>query len=133
MIKLLFIFNSEILVFFRRFFNIILLPLLLIFIFVLIWDPFKVFFTYDDYYKNNKITNNREHVCLKLFKRLLKFILTLFINNFNYSLTFLLNEKRTKFLILMPSLSLSVKSGLMQRSNQDSSDFEPVLVLTNNL
>jgi hypothetical protein len=55
--------------FLKRIIKIILLPFLLTLIAVIFWDPFRVYFYYDDYYKNNLITGNREDVCLKLFER----------------------------------------------------------------
>ncbi len=33
------------------------------------WDPFRVFFEYDDYYTENYVTGNREDVCLKLLNK----------------------------------------------------------------
>lgn len=40
-------------------FTVLLLPAIL-------WDPFKVFFYYKDYYKGSKINLNREHTCLAI-------------------------------------------------------------------
>lgn len=48
---------------------IFILPILLVCISVIIWDPFKVFFSYIDYYTGNKITGNREQVCYDLFEK----------------------------------------------------------------
>lgn len=35
----------------------------------ILWDPFRIFFNYSEYYRDNRITGNREAVCLKLFKK----------------------------------------------------------------
>ena len=45
------------------------LPSFIVLISVVIWDPFKVFFNYSDYYTNNPITGNREDVCVKLLDK----------------------------------------------------------------
>lgn len=50
-------------------FLLFLFPLLLLCTIVTVWDPFRVFWQYDEYYQNNVITGNREDVCLKLFKK----------------------------------------------------------------
>jgi hypothetical protein len=44
----------------------IILPLICGLIVTIYWDPFKVFFKYDDYYTNNPIAGNREDNCVKL-------------------------------------------------------------------
>jgi hypothetical protein len=44
-------------------------PFILILILVITWDPFKIIFTYNDYYTGNMIQGNREDICLKLFNR----------------------------------------------------------------
>jgi hypothetical protein len=46
-----------------------LTPIILLLIMVVIVDPFKVYRDYDDYYRNNFVTSNREFVCLKLYER----------------------------------------------------------------
>ena len=56
-------------VFLKRILLNFFLPIFLVLISVLIWDPFKVFFNYDDYYTNNPITGNREDVCVKLLDK----------------------------------------------------------------
>lgn len=45
------------------------LPIWLLLAAVLIRDPFKVFFAHAEYYAGNRITLNREHVCLKLYNK----------------------------------------------------------------
>ncbi len=45
------------------------IPFIIMVIVAIIIDPFKVWFNYDDYYKNNFATLNRELVCLKLFEK----------------------------------------------------------------
>ena len=47
----------------------IILPIILGFVLTIYWDPFKVFFSYDDYYTNNPVTGNREDVCIKLLNK----------------------------------------------------------------
>lgn len=47
-------------------------PFLLLILLIIYWDPFKIYWDCDEYYLNNRITNNRENVCLKLFKKNLK-------------------------------------------------------------
>ncbi len=46
-----------------------LMPFLLILSVLIIMDPLKVFRDYDDYYKNNFVSENRELVCLKLYNK----------------------------------------------------------------
>ncbi|MCK5825322.1 MAG: hypothetical protein KAG96_07955 [Ichthyobacteriaceae bacterium] len=48
---------------------IFLSPLLLIVLAVVIADPFKVWFSYDDYYSDYSVTLNRGDVCLKLYNK----------------------------------------------------------------
>ena len=55
--------------FIYRVFKIIFFPVILAIIAGIIWDPFRVFFTYDDYYTGNIITGNREHICFKLLEK----------------------------------------------------------------
>ena len=55
--------------FIKKLILLIFTPFILILFIVILWDPFKVFFNYKDFYKNNRITNNREQVCLTLFNR----------------------------------------------------------------
>jgi hypothetical protein len=43
-------------------------PLFLLIIALVVWDPFKVFFDYDDYY-TTKIVINREHITQKLLSK----------------------------------------------------------------
>ena len=78
-----------------RIFRIIFFPFILIVLTVIIWDPFKVFFTYEDYYTNNMITGNREHICLKLLKKR-EFEPTSFIIGNSRSLSFRTNYWATK-------------------------------------
>ncbi|MFM7016799.1 MAG: hypothetical protein ACKOX3_10780 [Bacteroidota bacterium] len=47
----------------------VLLPFVVYAAIVIYWDPFKVFFSYDDYYTNNPVTGNREDICLKLLNK----------------------------------------------------------------
>jgi hypothetical protein len=47
----------------------IILPIIIGVIVIIYWDPFKVFFTCDDYYTNNPVTGNREDVCIKLLNK----------------------------------------------------------------
>ena len=63
-----FIFNFEMKLFIKKIFFSFLLPLLVLVVSVFYWDPFKVFFSYEDYYKNNPISGNREDICLRLLK-----------------------------------------------------------------
>jgi len=44
-------------------------PIILLIIMAVFADPFRVFWHYDDYYKNNFVTGNREFICLKLYER----------------------------------------------------------------
>jgi hypothetical protein len=46
-----------------------LIPLLIVIFLLVAWDPFRVFFNYDDFYTNNRIVINREYVCYQLFQR----------------------------------------------------------------
>ena len=49
-----------------------LIPLLiygLFIFFIQCYDPFKIYKTYDNYYENNIVDLNREHVCLNLYKK----------------------------------------------------------------
>jgi hypothetical protein len=55
--------------FFTTIFIKILLPIMILLIIIIYWDPFKVYFSYDDYYTNNPITGNREDICLKLLNK----------------------------------------------------------------
>jgi hypothetical protein len=55
--------------FLKRVFLNFVLPSFIVLISVVIWDPFKVFFNYSDYYTNNPITSNREDVCVKLLDK----------------------------------------------------------------
>jgi len=45
------------------------LPFIVILGSVILLDPFKVWFEYEDYYKEEVISTNRENVCLKLFEK----------------------------------------------------------------
>lgn len=45
-----------------------LLPILFLVIGLVIWDPFRVFFEYEDYYNDNHITGNRENICFNLLE-----------------------------------------------------------------
>lgn len=62
------------------------LPVPAILIFVILWDPFKVFFNYDNYY-SNFIVPNRENVCWNLFKKN--------IDTFHYS-NFIIGSSRSQ-------------------------------------
>lgn len=55
--------------FLKKLFLKFILPILLVMILTILWDPFKVFFHYDDYYKDTRIAGNREFVCFRLFER----------------------------------------------------------------
>ena len=55
--------------FLKRFCALFLIPILAILVLVIFWDPFKVFFSYEDYYTKNVITLNREDMCYKLFNK----------------------------------------------------------------
>jgi hypothetical protein len=55
--------------FLKRFFSNFVLPSFIFLISVVIWDPFKVFFNYSDYYTNNPIAGNREDICVKLLDK----------------------------------------------------------------
>jgi hypothetical protein len=55
--------------FLKRFLFNFFLPIFIVHISVVIWDPFKVFFDYTDYYTNNPITGNREDICVKLLDK----------------------------------------------------------------
>ncbi|MFT5386796.1 MAG: hypothetical protein ACI81W_004214, partial [Saprospiraceae bacterium] len=45
------------------------IPILVLVVTFLILDPFKVFYDYDSYYKNNLVTLNRESVCLRTYNK----------------------------------------------------------------
>jgi hypothetical protein len=60
--------TSDIKLFLKKFF-IFLTPFIVVCILAFSMDPFKIWFEYDDYYKNNFVTLNRELVCFKLFKQ----------------------------------------------------------------
>jgi hypothetical protein len=53
--------------FYKLWFKLIL-PVIIGLILIVYWDPFKVFFKYQDYYSNNLIPGNREHICLDLLQ-----------------------------------------------------------------
>jgi hypothetical protein len=55
--------------FFKRIFLSFILPTVIGLTSVVFWDPFKVFFNYNDYYTNNPITGNREDICVKLLNK----------------------------------------------------------------
>ena len=55
--------------FFKRIFLSFILPTFIVLTSVVFWDPFKVFFSYNDYYTNNPITGNREDICVKLLNK----------------------------------------------------------------
>lgn len=55
--------------FLKIFLKLIVLPALFIIALVIYWDPFKIYFSYDDYYTNNVITGNREDICYKLYNK----------------------------------------------------------------
>jgi len=61
--------NSKDLKYFTIKFLIFTFPIVSFLITAVIFDPFKVYRNYDDYYINNFITSNREFVCLKLYER----------------------------------------------------------------
>ena len=44
-------------------------PILLIILFIILNDPFKIWFSYDDYFKDYFVTLNREDMCLKLYNK----------------------------------------------------------------
>lgn len=46
-----------------------ILPIIFLLIISIYWDPFKVFFSYEDFYTNNLITPNRENICFKLLQK----------------------------------------------------------------
>lgn len=46
-----------------------ILPLILAILFIICWDPFRVFFSYNDYYNHNPVNVNREEVCLRLLNK----------------------------------------------------------------
>ena len=56
--------------FIQKIVRIIVIPSIVFIAILIYWDPFKVYFSYDDYYTNNRIKGNREDVCLHLFNRL---------------------------------------------------------------
>ena len=64
-----FIFSFDMHYFIFRFFKYFVLPAILIAVSLVVWDPFKVFFDYEDYYTNNRISGNREAVCVELFEK----------------------------------------------------------------
>jgi hypothetical protein len=64
-----------------KYFKIIIIPFLFIIFFCFYWDPFKIYFSYDDYYRNNKINGNREYICYKMYKSRKKPIYNLIIGN----------------------------------------------------
>lgn len=43
------------------------IPLMGLLLVAVIWDPFKVFWNYEDYYANTVVDSNRELVCKKMF------------------------------------------------------------------
>jgi hypothetical protein len=47
-------------------------PFLIFLVFIFYWDPFKIYWDYDNYYQNNRIGSNREYICLQLFKKKMK-------------------------------------------------------------
>jgi hypothetical protein len=47
-------------------------PFILLILFIIYWDPFKIYWDYNDYYYNNRIATNRENICLQLFKKNIK-------------------------------------------------------------
>jgi hypothetical protein len=53
----------------RRIFFSFILPCIIIVVSAVVWDPFKIFFSYNDYYTNNPIYGNREDICLKLLEK----------------------------------------------------------------
>ena len=55
--------------FLLRIIKIILIPVLLFVALFFYWDPFKVFFSYEDYYISNPINGNRDDICFNLFNR----------------------------------------------------------------
>jgi hypothetical protein len=61
--------NSDISLFISKIYQIFLLPSAIVLILLLLWDPFKVFFNYKDYY-DSRVSGNREFICYKLFNRL---------------------------------------------------------------
>lgn len=54
---------------FRFNFLLFLLPLIVLFLFITSLDVFKIFRTYDDYYKNNFVTLNREFICAETYNK----------------------------------------------------------------
>lgn len=48
---------------------VVFVPIITVLAGLTFWDPFKVFFNYQDYYTNNIIANNREHVCYTLLNQ----------------------------------------------------------------
>jgi hypothetical protein len=48
---------------------ILILPIIFLITLSIHWDPFKVFFSYEDFYTNNPITSNREDICFKLLQK----------------------------------------------------------------
>ena len=46
-----------------------ILPIIFLLTVSIYWDPFKVFFSYEDLLTNNPITSNREYMCLKLLQK----------------------------------------------------------------
>jgi hypothetical protein len=46
-----------------------LVPTALFLLVLIVWDPFKVFFNYGDYYVNNCVHGNRELVCQRLLEK----------------------------------------------------------------
>lgn len=67
--------------FITKYFKIIIIPFLFIILFCFYWDPFKIYYSYDDYYRNNKINGNREYICYKMYKSRKKPIFNLIIGN----------------------------------------------------
>ncbi|HEY1047552.1 MAG TPA: hypothetical protein VGF79_13995 [Bacteroidia bacterium] len=53
--------------FLKKTFILAFIPLFVLLLAAIIWDPFKVFWNYEDYYANTVIDSNRELVCKKMF------------------------------------------------------------------
>ena len=54
--------------FIKKIFIFVFAPISLLFLFLIVWDPFKAFYYYSDKYDNSLVTLNREHVALEIFK-----------------------------------------------------------------